>query len=305
MTSVTFCASGPSGRSRGGSPLSLVLRLVLGLRLGREPGAGERGGAVAVVLHPHDPPVADGDDHAGLAVRLSPLRKPRAGHLHEHALVDGDDGVEAGDDALALALEERGEHLAAVVTVPLAALVPQPFHARVDDLGERGPVAAQERVEARPHELVVAGRHESSMPPVRRAIDAGAWSAVALQRARECVTDPSGHVARRRALGVERESDTVEVGDHRAQTRRAPRRARRGRTSRPARARRSAAAASPARPPTARLHVRRSRRLQHAAQVHVRFDGRRDQQQLVPVAAVQVAGYLDRRRPLVVIARAG
>jgi hypothetical protein len=35
----------------------LVVGFDVGLRLGREPGAGERSGAVAVVLHAHDPPV--------------------------------------------------------------------------------------------------------------------------------------------------------------------------------------------------------------------------------------------------------
>src|SRR4051794_41359218 len=104
----------------------LLLRLAVSLRLGWQPGGGERAGAVGVVLHPHDPALADGEDHAGSAVRESPLGEPRAGDLDEDTLVDRDDGVEGGNDTLALALEERGEDLTAGVAIPVARLLPQP-----------------------------------------------------------------------------------------------------------------------------------------------------------------------------------
>ena len=93
------------------------------LGLGWQAGAGEGGGAVGVVLHAHDAAVADGDDHAGLPTGQSPLLEPRAGDLDEDTLVDGDDGVQAGDDALLLAVSQRGEDLVAVVAVPFAGLV--------------------------------------------------------------------------------------------------------------------------------------------------------------------------------------
>jgi hypothetical protein len=110
----------------------LLLRLVLGSRLGWEPGAGERGSAVGVVLHPHDAPVMDRDDHAGLATRQPPPLKPRSGHLDEDTLVDRDDSLEAGDDAPALALETRREHFATVVGSPTR-------RARTTAIARRGP----------------------------------------------------------------------------------------------------------------------------------------------------------------------
>jgi hypothetical protein len=57
------------------------------------------------------------------------------------------------------------------MAVPVARLVPQPLHIRVHDLAERIPVAAQERVEARPHQLSIARRHGGIIPPVARAVD--------------------------------------------------------------------------------------------------------------------------------------
>jgi hypothetical protein len=71
---------GPQHRRLGGQ----VVRGRGGGRLARRAGAGERGGAVAVVLHAHDAPVARGGDHAGLPARRSPLGQTRAGDLDEH-----------------------------------------------------------------------------------------------------------------------------------------------------------------------------------------------------------------------------
>src|SRR3954447_87359 len=113
--------------------------------------------------------------------------------------VDGDDGVEAGDDALALTLKQRGQHLPAVVAVPVARLVPQPLHAGVHDLAERVPVTAPERVEARPHQLGVAGRHQRSIAPGRRPVEPASWPArgspVPAGRASPALSDARGAAA--------------------------------------------------------------------------------------------------------------
>ena len=138
------------------------------------------------------------------AGRESPLLQARAGDLDEDALVDREDGVEAGDDALALALEQPGQHGLAVVAVPVARLGRKPLHIRVHDAGEHVAVAAQQRVEARPHQLVVAHTHGPEYP-VARAVEVArrqgaAWKASRM-RSVACGVRPASRALRSGRMG--------------------------------------------------------------------------------------------------------
>lgn len=104
-------------------------------------------------------------------MRVAKLRQAWAGDLDEYALISGDDGLERGDHALTLALEQRRQRLLAVVAVPVAGLVPQPLHFGVHDAAQLLPIAAQERLEARPDQLVIAPCRGTSIASGREAVE--------------------------------------------------------------------------------------------------------------------------------------